>query len=276
MICRTTPREAGVSEETISRFMRTLNRHEINLHSVLMLKGENLFYERYCRPFDENTPHRMYSVTKSFVAVAIGCLVDEGKLSLDDFIVEFFPDKLPQVVSPLLAEMTVRDMLTMRTCFTGSNWFLPEVKDRTAFYFSQTPVKPAGTVFDYDSTGSYILGVLVERLSGMPLIDYLRLKVLDHLGGFENAQMLKTPDGTPWGDSALLCTPRALLKFARFVMNYGKWEGEQLLSEQYMRDATRAQVTNNEDGVANYNSHGYGYQIWMDEQNGFSFHGMGG
>ena len=58
--------------------------------------------------------------------------------------------------------------------------------------------------------------VLVERLSGMKFLDYLKVKLLNRLGDFENAEILATPDGTPWGDSALLCTPRALLKFARF------------------------------------------------------------
>ena len=275
MITMTTPAEAGIPEATVLKFMNTLRRHEINLHSVLMMQGGKLFYERYWKPFDADTPHRMYSVTKSFVSVAVGCLVDEGRLCLDDPVIRYFPDKLTEVVPELLKEQTVRDMLTMRTCFLGSNWFKPEVRDRTAFYFSQTPVKPAGTLFDYDSTGSYILGVLVERLSGMPLMDYLRKKVLDKIGGFENAQMLKTPDGTSWGDSALLCTPRAMLNFARFVMNMGTWEGERLLSEEYLREAVMPWAQTDLEAVRTYNTHGYGYQIWRCEGNAFSFHGMG-
>ncbi len=276
MFNRITPEAAGLSQQHIDHFLHTLAKWEINLHSVLLLRGNDLFYERYTSPYTEDIPHRMYSVTKSFVSVAIGFLADEGKLSLDDPIIKFFPDKLPETVSPWLEKQTIRNMLMMSTCFTDGNWFQPGVEDRTKFYFSLTPHKPAGSLFHYDSTGSYILGVLVERLSGKTLLDYLKVKLLNKLGDFENAEILATPDGTPWGDSALLCTPRALMKFARFVMNYGKWEGEQLLSEQYLRDATSCLITNNEEGTANYNTHGYGYQIWMDEQNGFSFHGMGG
>lgn len=276
MIRHATPIEAGISEDKIRRFMNTLRRHEINLHSVLMMKGNDLFYEKYWAPFDAGTPHRMYSVTKSFVSIAIGCLWDEGKLSLDDPIIKYFPDKLPETVHPLLAAQTIRDMLTMRTCFIGSNWFKPEVTDRCAFYFAQTPTKPAGTVFDYDSTGSYILGVLAERLSGMPLLDYLKIKILNHLGGFENAHMLKTPDGTAWGDSALLCTPRALLTFARFVMNMGVWEGKRLLSEEYLREAVLPWAQTDLECQRAYDGWGYGYQIWRSELNSFSFHGMGG
>ena len=275
MFERITPEAAGLSQQHIDRFLGTLAKWEINLHSVLMLRGNSLFHEQYTAPYTADMPHRMYSVTKSFVAIAIGFLADEGKLALDDPIIRYFPDKLPEEVSPWLQKQTIRHMLTMSTCFPGGHWFDFGVTDRTRWYFSLQPKKPAGSVFFYDSTGSYVLSVLVERLSGMKFLDYLKLKLLDRLGDFENAEILTMPDGTPWGDSALLCTPRALLKFARFVMNHGKWEGEQLLSEQYMIEATSCQTTNNEDGACNYNSYGYGYQIWMDE-NGYSFHGMGG
>ena len=256
-------------------FMGRMRRKGINFHSVLMQQGNDVVYERYWAPFTADRPHRMYSVTKTFVAIAVGCLLDEGKIALDDPIIRYFPDKLPENVHPWLQAQTIRHMLMMSTCFVGINWFRSGVTDRTAYYFAQTPNHPSGTLFDYDSTGSYILGVLVERVSGMMLLDYLKLKVLDRIGGFENAQMLQTPDGTPWGDSALLCTPRALLNFAKFVMNLGTWEGERLLSEAYLREATSALVVNDLDCLRDYNAHGYGYQIWKSER-GFSFHGMGG
>ncbi len=268
-----------MKESTISlrteAFMERMRRKGINFHSVLMQQGSEVVYECYWAPFTPDRPHRMYSVTKTFVAIAVGCLLDEGKITLDDPIIRYFPDKLPENVHPWLQEQTIRHMLMMSTCFAGINWFRPGVTDRTAYYFAQTPNRPAGTLFDYDSTGSYILGVLVERVAGMPLLDYLKQKVLNRIGGFENAQMLQTPDGTPWGDSALLCTPRALLNFARFVMNLGTWAGERLLSESYLREATTALVTNDLDCLRAYNAYGYGYQIWKSER-GFSFHGMGG
>ena len=268
-------RSAGLEPENIQKFLAAMRRDHINLHSVLIQRGNRLVYEKYWAPFAADTPHRMYSVTKSFVSMAIGCLLDEGKIALDDPIVRYFPDKLPQEVSPLLARQTIRDMLTMRTCFAGGNWFRPGVVDRTAFYFSQKPQKPAGTVYFYDSTGSYILGVLAERLSGMKLIDYMKLKFLNRIGGFESARILETPDGTAWGDSAMVCTPRALMNFARLVMNLGQWEGEQLISRDYVQAAIARQTDNNSGDSDHHNGFGYGYQIWRTEQNGFSFNGMG-
>jgi len=276
MIHSVTPAQAGIREEAIQRFMAAMKRDGVNLHSVIMMRGENIFFEKYWAPFTKDTIHRMYSVTKSFVSIAVGCLLDEGKIALSDPIIKYFEDKLPDQVHPFLAEQTIEDMLTMRTCFAeGPGWFQPHVQDRTAFYFNQKPAKIPGTLFYYDSTGSYILGVLVERVSGMGLLDYLKEKVLNHLGGFESAQLLKTPDGTPWGDSAMVCTPRALLNFAKFVMNKGTWEGKRLLSESYFTKAISSITDNNLTGSGHYNGHGYGYQIWRSEKNSFCFNGMG-
>lgn len=183
MIKHATPERVAFPVEALAQFMQVLEKKEMRMHSVLMMRGEEIFFEKYWAPFTAQTPHRMYSVTKSFVAIAIGFLCQEGKLSLDDPIVRFFSDKLPESVPPLLQKQTVRHMLMMSTCFSGMNWFQPGVVDRTAFYFSHQPVKPAGALFDYDSTGSYILGALVERLSGMPLLEYLKSRVLNRLGG---------------------------------------------------------------------------------------------
>ena len=258
------------------RFIGELNRRKINLHSALItLKGETL-YEEYRAPFDADTPHRMYSVSKSFVAAGIGCLIDEGKLTLDSRVADFFADKLSDDTAPEMRNQTVREMLIMNTCITNYSWFKQDTSDRTRAYFAAQPSKPAGSLFHYDSTGSYVLGVLIERVSGMKLIDYLKEKFLNKIGGFENAYFLQTPDGTPWGDSALMCTTRALERFARLTMNLGEWNGEQLISRDFMLQATSFQSDTNLSGISMYNTCGYGYQIWLTEQGGFSFHGMGG
>ena len=102
MIGRCTFAQAGIEEAHVARFMQTMQNKGVNLHSVLMLRGNDIFFERYFEPFTPQTPHRMYSITKSFVSIAIGCLIDEGKLHLDDRICDFFKDKLPPEVPLLL------------------------------------------------------------------------------------------------------------------------------------------------------------------------------
>lgn len=260
----------------IQRFIRELSRKRVNMHSILLTVDGETIYESYTPPFRADKPHRMYSETKSFVSMAIGCLIAEGKLNLDDRIADFFRDKLPENPAPELMEQTVRDMLMMNTCLAGVNWFKPEVTDRCACYFAQKPVRPAGTLFNYDSTGTYVLGVLVERLSGMKLLDYMKLKFLDEIGEFENAHILSCMDGTPWGDSALVATSRALERFGRLLMNKGEWNGKQLIPRDYVETATSRLTDTAQSNNRGYDYNGYGYQIWRCYNNTFALYGMGG
>ncbi|MBR4872303.1 MAG: serine hydrolase [Clostridia bacterium] len=285
MFEKITPEQAGISSRQVSKFLSRCHRNGLTMHSVLMMKGDKLFAECYWAPFDKDFNHRMYSQTKSYVAVAIGLLEEEGKLSLDAPVATFFPEKIERELPRFLAEQTVREMLTMTTCGSTAGWFRmrreepdnPLYIDRTKLYFATSNAnRPAGTVWEYDSPGSQVLCALVEKLSGMSLFDYLNEKIFKHLGTFKNATILKTSNGDSWGDSALVCTSRDMMSFGRFVMNYGMWNGKRLMNEAYLRAATAKQVSNNVSGFELYNSHGYGYQIWRTEQNGFAFHGMGG
>lgn len=247
------------------------------MHSVLMLKGDKLFAEYYWAPFDRDTTHRMYSQTKSYVGVAIGMLEEEGKLSLDDTIVSHFPEKIEREVPEYLARQTIRDMLMMCTCGNTPNWFTNEDPDRTHLYLNKnTATHPSGTNWCYDSPGSQVLASLVDKLAGKPMFDYMYEKIFSHLGTFKTATILKTRNGDSWGDSALVCTPRDMASFARFVANYGMWNGKRIMNEKYLREATSNlaphQLMNVTTGFQTY---GYGYQIWRTARDGFFFNGMG-
>lgn len=270
------PEAAGSRAIDVRRFMARMREYGVNLHSVIMQRGNDIFFEKYFAPFTANDIHRMYSVTKSFISASVGCLVTDGKLDINDPILKYFPEKLSDDTHDFLKKQTVRDMLMMNTCFASGTWFKPEYKNRVDFYFGNKPVRPSGTIFDYDSTGSYIMGVMVERIAGMPLLEYMKRRFLNEIGGFESAQILKTMDGTPWGDSAMLCTPRALLNFANLMMHGGNWHGRQLIDADYVRAATSRQTDNNIDDRAAYNRCGYGYQFWMTPRGSFSCLGMGG
>jgi len=163
----------------------------------------------------------------------------------------------------------------METCGSTPSWFRHSDPDRTHLYFStQTADHPAGLTFDYDSPGSQVLTALAEKLAGMPLFDFLNQRIFRHLGTFRTATILKVKNGDSWGDSALLCTSRDMASFARFVMNYGTWNGRRLMNEAYLRSATTAQVDSDRIGFHDIYTDGYGYQIWI-VPNGFSFNGMG-
>lgn len=271
------PEAAGVKSKAVKRYLSLLDRRGIPMHSVLMMKGDRLFCESYYAPFNRDTTHRMYSQTKSFVSIAIGLLIEENKLSLDDKIVDFFPEKIRGEISDNLKCQTVRHMLTMSTVGYGDLWFRNPEPDRTVIYLNskRSPERYPATLWEYDSQGSQVLSSLVEKLSGMSLFDYLYSKIFTHLGTFKTATVLKTPNGDSWGDSAMICTPRDIMSFARFVMNYGTWNGKRIMNEGYLREATSKVVDNREAPRTMAFHHGYGYQIWRTERNGFAFVGMG-
>ena len=271
------PEEAGISSSYVEKFLRKLEQRGAIMHSVMLVRHGKCFAEHYWAPYNENSLNRMYSQTKSYVSMAIGLLEEEGKLSLDDKISELFADKVKYPLSDELKELTVRNMLTMITVGNTHNWFNEKVYDRTEDYFSprSTP-RRQGTIWEYDSAGSQVLGALVEKLSGMKLLDYLKKKIFNKMGTFNNARILMTPNGDSWGDSALYCTTRDMASGGQLLLQGGKWNGEQLLNADYVKVATSNLVSNQESWLPHpFGNSGYGYQIWRAPENGFAFVGMG-
>lgn len=272
-----TPESAGIKSSAVKKYLDIVKKRDIPLHSLLMMKGDKIFCECYWSPYDVSSNHRMYSQTKSYVSVAIGLLEQEGKLSLQDKIAGHFPEKIYSELPEFLKNLTIEDMLKMCTAGFCPEWFASDCPDRTYFYFNSNmcALRPSGTLWGYDSAGSQVLSSLVEKLSGKSLFDYLNEKVFSYLGTFKNAEILKARNNDSWGDSALLCTARDMASFARFVMNYGEWNGKRILNEQYLKKATSPLVSNKHSYRTYAFRHGYGYQIWCTEMGGFAFVGMG-
>ncbi len=276
MFERITPEQAGISSRKVVRLIDTLNRRGLATHSILLMKGDKLFAEAYWAPFNKDFCHRMYSQTKSFVGVAIGLLEQDGLIDLDRPVHEYFEGRFDkEKLTKEISEVTVRNMLMMHTSGEPAWWFTADAPDRTKFYFENPdPKRPTATHWQYDSAGSQVLSSLVEKISGKPLFEFLTERIFRHLGTFKTASMLKTRNGDTWGDSAMLCTLRDLASFGRFCMKKGEWDGKQIVNKEYMTKATTPQVSNFLDNHP-ANSYGYGYQIWITEQEGFSFNGMG-
>ena len=271
-----TPEQAGISSKTVNKFIRTLEKRGLAMHSVLLMKGNDIFGEFYWKPFHKDICHRMYSQTKSYVAIAIGLLEQENKIDINKRIAEYFPEKIETELNESLKNLTVRDMLTMQTCGKVDSWFKHEETDRVKLYFMDRKAEtPSGMRWKYDSAGSQVLSTLVEKLSGQTLFDYLNDRIFSKLGTFKTASILKTKSNDSWGDSALLCTSRDMASFARFLMNHGKWNNEQILNKEYIITAMSRLTDNDEVGFDGVLNRGYGYQIWRCDRNGFAFNGMG-
>lgn len=271
-----TPEAAGIPSKKIAEYISYLERRGAATHGLMLLKGNDIFYEGYWEPFHKDFCHRMYSQTKSYVGIAIGLLLEDGKLSLDDKIADYFPEKIDSELDPNLAALTIEHMLTMQTAGHCLNWFTAGDPDRTHLYFNKRlPSYCPGTFWSYDSAGSQVLCALVEKLTGKELLEFLRERLFNKMGTFKTAEILKTPNGDSWGDSALVCTMRDMASFGRLLMQGGNWNGEQLINAEYVKKATSAVADNHKSGFDFSRSHGYGYQIWKIERDGFAFIGMG-
>lgn len=264
------PESLGIPSEAILNFLQRIDAERIGMHGFMLLRHKRIAAEGYWAPWAAGRKHRMYSISKSFVSLAVGMMIEEGKLGLDDRVADYFRDKLPPDLHPWIAASTVRDLLMMATAHSSTSYTRHD-PDWVWTFFNRTPSHPPGTLFSYDTAATTVLTALVERLSGMPFLDYMRPAFLDHIGFSADAWCIRTPEGGSWGGSGVICTLRDMTKVALTCLNGGRWGDAQLLPEAYVRAATAKQIDNRIRGRS-----GYGYQIWREREIGFAFRGMGG
>jgi len=276
MFEKISPEEAGVSSERVLSFLKMLDFYRFRTHSVMMLKGDSVFAEVYYKPFNENFLHRMYSVSKSFVSIAIGLAVTEGLVSLDDIIIDYLPEFKNENCDFFHDRCTIGDMLKMKSNIGGNvNWW-GNFKSRIDAYYTLKTSKVPSTIYFYDSIGSFLLGCIIEKLTGKHFLEYLKEKVLIPIGFSKESFTLLEPGGFSVGDSAVMCTARDLSIFARFIMKKGRWEGKQYIDKSFMEEAISKQSTNSIfSGFNSYDARGYGYLIWKTHESGFSLMGLG-
>jgi CubicO group peptidase (beta-lactamase class C family) len=265
----------GIPSRSVLRFLDRIDAERVPMHGLLLIRRGQVAAEGYWAPFTAGTRHRMYSVSKSYVSLAVGLMVDEGRFSLDDRAADLLPDKVdddahPWAAHPWARAATVRHLLMMATQNSKTS-YTPADPDWARTFFTAEPSHPPGTVFNYDTAATVVLTTIVERLAGSTFLDYLRPRLLDPIGFSPDAWCVQTPEGTSWGGSGVICTLGDMAKVAHVCMRGGRWGERQLLPEWYVREATSLRI----DNTIIHGKHGYGYQIWRLAQNGFGFVGMG-
>lgn len=252
----------------------SLKECEFPVHSLLADKGGTLLKEAYQAPYGKNDLHRMFSITKSFCSLTVGFLYEEGRLSLEDRITDYFPEYCKnRELHPWLKEMTIRHMLSMETCYSSTTYKLDSSKNWVESFFTAPPTHRSGQIFLYDTSSSHTLAALVKKLTGKGLLDYLREKCLDRTGFSKDAYILSDPFGSEMGGSGLMALPMDLLKLGRYCMDtIRKGEGK---FADYLREAVSFQVPTIHSGDTLDEQQGYGYQFWRIRK-GFAMYGMGG
>ncbi|MBR3764027.1 MAG: serine hydrolase [Clostridia bacterium] len=253
----------------VENFVSRLRREDVCMHGFILSVGGVVKATAYYAPFEEGKPHRMYSVSKTMTGLAIGMLIEEGKLSLDDRIVTFFPDYLPEQPDERLCRLTIRDMLRMATCFRSTAYRETD-EDWTKPFFTAPSTHEPGTVFHYDTGCSQVLAALVKRLSGQEVIDFLNARVFDKIGADDEKFWLRDPAGTCQGGTGLCMSLRDLHKVSRLVMEGGHGIIPQWFCEEMGRKHIDNRLCANEE-----ERYGYGWQVWMTRA-GWAMYGLGG
>lgn len=267
------PEPDAFADDLVAALARRAGTLDIALHTVQVSVRGRTVAHAVGGPLDLDTPQRMYSVSKSMTGLAIGLLADDGALSLDDPVVKHFPELGP--VHPWLGATTIRHVLAMRGPHRSTTFQRTDA-DWLESWFRVPPTHPPGTVFTYDTSGSYVLAALVERLSGTSLPDYLRPRLLDPLGISPGLRFLTGPEGISHGGSGLICTPRDLLRLAHLLLDDGVHDGDRLLPAGYLRAATSQQTDTASQTWGATLREGYGYQLWLPRRGGWLMFGLGG
>lgn len=271
------PQEVGIEPENIINFIKELDEKRINMHSFLLLKDDTIVSEAYYAPYNRDTLHRMFSITKSFTSIAIGLLESEGKINLDDRIVTYFQDKIEDLkINSYMQDLTIRDMLTMSTVHTSTTYKKVSHNDYVKSFFEIEPSHYPGTAFFYDTSSSHTLAGLVKKITGKNILDYLKEKCLDDIGFSRESYVLSDPLGISLGGSGLMAKPIDILRFAYLIMNMGQLNGISYLPQNYIKEATTIKKNTYAHGNIDAEKYGYGYQFFMTKFEGFCLYGMGG
>jgi CubicO group peptidase (beta-lactamase class C family) len=276
---RATPESQGVSSTAIRTFVETANKKINTLHSFVLLRHGQVIAEGWWKPEAPDKPHVLHSLSKSFTSTAVGLAIEEGKLSLDDKVLKFFPESAPPEPSDNLKAMRVRDLLTM-TC--GHDVEMKRSADipswTKAFLAHPVPHKP-GTHFQYNSMGTYMCSAIVQKVSGQTVLDYLTPRLFEPLG-IEKPKWDASPEGISCGGWGLYLRTEDVAKFGQLYLQKGKWQGKQLVPEKWVAEATKYQVPNKDAPSGRGNKpdwqQGYGYQFWQCQHGAYRGDGANG
>ncbi len=254
------------------KFINSLNEKNVELHSFALIHDEKLFLEEYTEYQAPTDLHQMYSITKNLTSIAIGILITQNKINLDDKISSYFKDKINKHTSPEILDMKIEDLLSMRTCYNKTTYKRDLTKDWIESFFTSPIDHKSGTIFNYDTSASHTLCALVERLTNQRLLDFLSQNLRQYFTFSKNSYIKQDPFGNTMGGTGFNCTTKDLINLALFL--YQKGEG--VLSSTYFLQATSKKVETSNRSKFEFESYGYGYQFWKTIYDGFFCYGMDG
>jgi CubicO group peptidase (beta-lactamase class C family) len=265
---RNSPESQGVDRAGLDAFFAAARAIDA-LHSVMLMRHGAVIAEAWWSPYAPEREHMLFSLSKSFTSTAIGLLVGEGKLTLDDRVLDHVADFAPADPSDNLRAMTIEHLLMMGTGHDTDTLFpiFTNPGDPWAKSFLAHPVlhKP-GTHFVYNSGATYMLSVIAQRVSGLRLLDYLRPRLFEPLG-ITGGRWQQCPQGFNTGGWGLKLKTEDIARFGLLYLQNGMFDGQRVLDPAWVARASRKHIDNNGDGIDW--KQGYGYQFWRSQHNGY-------
>lgn len=274
---RSTPEAEKFDAGAVDKFLKAAKDKGMSLHSLMVLRHGNVISEQWFGVYHAGSPHTLYSVSKTFTCMAVGFAVQEGKIKVTDKVISFFPDDLPAEVSPNLAKMEIRHLLTMSTGQAaepnrGGNWL-------KSFFAAPIEYEP-GTKFLYNSMATHVLSAIVQKVTGQNMIDYLQPRFFAPLG-ITGAKWDKSPQGIDVGGWGLWVKTEDMAKLGQLLLQKGKWGETQIISREWIEEATSRHIYQNppkgetEASDSDWEQ-GYCYQMWRCRHNAFRADGAYG
>ncbi len=265
-----TPEAQGVDSAAVLALLDAVESEGVGLHSLMFLRHGQIVASGWWAPYAPELPHMLFSLSKSFTSSAIGLAIAEGRLTVDDFVLSFFPADAPPVVSSPLAAMRVRHLLTMSTghdvdvtqpttAAADGNW--------VKAFLAQPVQHEPGTHFAYNSAATYMLSAIIQRLTGETVLAYLGPRLLAPLG-IEGATWQSCPRGINTGGWGLSVRTGDIACFGQLYLQQGAWQGQPLISAAWVQEATAWHMSNGADPQNDW-AQGYGYQFWRCRHNAY-------
>jgi CubicO group peptidase (beta-lactamase class C family) len=259
---RSTPEAQGISSATLLDFVTAADQQVDAMNSFMLVRHGRVVAEGWWSPYSAETPHSMYSLSKSFTSTAVGLAISEGKLSLDDEVLKFFPDAAPAAPGENLKQMRVRDLLTMNTgqhAEDVAKFSFDSTEPLVKLFLSLPVAHKPGTHFWYNTPATFMESAIVQKVTGQTVFDYLKPRLFEPLG-------IETPTWEmkqqyTFGGSGLHIRTEDIARFGQMLLQKGEWNGKQLVPAAWLEMATARQTSNGSNPTSDWDQ-GYGYNFW--------------
>ncbi len=262
---RSTPEAQGVASSRLLDVIQALDAIDA-MNSVMIVRHGRVIAEGWWAPYGPQSPHELYSLSKSFTSTAVGLAAAEGKLSIDDEVLKFFPNDAPEKPDNNLKAMRIRDLLTMSTGQQDEPPIQPDKVSARSFLAHPVPHKP-GTHFRYNTAATFMQSAIVQTVTGETVLDYLRPRLFEPLG-IEPPTWRTNFQGISLGGYGLNVRTEDIAKFGQLYLQKGLWNGRRILPSEWVEAATAKQTSNGSNPKSDWDQ-GYGFQFWRCRHNAF-------